>query len=84
MHHFRGKSPKTTVMWQNVAISEISSELMEKTFFGKTRDTGQMLTKTVLCLKTKYIQLLLFSCFEVFSLEIDKKTLISYQKETIS
>ena len=34
--HFRRISPKTTVMGQNVAFSEISSDLTEMTFFRQT------------------------------------------------
>ncbi len=39
LYHFRRKTPKTTVMQQNVAISEISSDLTEMTFFCQRHET---------------------------------------------
>ena len=35
LYRFRGKSPKTTIIWQKVALSEISSELLEMPFLIK-------------------------------------------------
>ena len=47
LYRFRRKSPKTTIMGPNVANSKIISELMEMKFFRQTRETGQILLKTV-------------------------------------
>ena len=57
LHCFRKISPKTTVMGQKLALSEISLDLMETIFFVQ-RKLGQTLTKTVLHLKMSHILLI--------------------------
>ena len=53
LYHFCRKSPKNTVIWKKVAISEICSEMSD--FFLQIRETGNILPKTVLRLKLNHI-----------------------------
>ena len=59
-------------MGQMVAISEISLELMETTFFHQTHETGQIESKAFASQNNHINYYKLLRCPEVFLPEIDK------------
>ena len=78
---FIKKSPKTTIMGQKVTITDIRSDLTEKTFFIKHVNRDKYFWKPQ---NGQHSKSMLFRCFEAFLPEIDKKNLILVIKINIS
>ena len=67
------------------AISEKSSELPETTFFLPTKENLSSTAENCFAPQNEpHSYSKLYRCFEAFSPEIEKKTLNSFPKETIS